>query len=113
MLHNDNNIEIIFYNTVLHVRRWACARVRICACACAYGCVCARACVRACAYICMYDYYIILLCMRNVCIRVCVGECVRVCRAYLRVCEHIIICTCVRAHARTGLHACESTYVYA
>ena len=109
MLHNDNNIEIIFYNTVLHVRRWACAHMRVCM----RLRMRVRACVRACAYICMYDYYIILLCMRNVCIRVCVGECVRVCRAYLRACEHIIICTCVRAHARTGLHACESTYVYA
>ena len=68
MLHNDNNNDIIFYNTVLHVREGACVRALTGARACGV-------CVRACAYICMYYFYIILLYMRVQFVRTCVRTC--------------------------------------
>ena len=46
----------------------------------------ARACVRAFAYICMYDYYIILLYMRALCVRTCVCTYVRTCIYALHTC---------------------------
>ena len=64
MLHNDNNNDIIFYNTVLHVREGACVRALTGVRACGV-------CVRACAYICMYYFYIILLYMRVQFVRTC------------------------------------------
>ena len=68
-------IRRLYSKTVLHVRARVGARV------------CAFVCVRALVHVlCMYDYYIILLCMRVQCVRTLVGTCLRTCMCE-RVCE--------------------------
>ena len=96
MLHNDNNNDIIFYNTVLHVREGACVRALM-------G---ARACVRARAYICTYYFYIILLYMRAQFVRTCVRTCMYGLPTYMRTYTYAYVCVGACAYAIARVQGC-------
>ena len=103
MLHNDNNNDIIFYNTVLHVREGACVRALTGVRACG---VCVRARIYACIIFILYYY----ICGCSLCVRVCVRSTyvglhanVYIC---IRVCGRMCVRDCTRARVRMCAYVC-------